>query len=483
MIIIILILIESLFECCDNLSDFWGTYQPILTKYRMVSINHMPRFIEADQINNCYALFKQSYNPAYFDSFFEENTVLIATSSEQSSKKYQINIKANIIFFSNEQFINFCIEDNYLSNYIRIVTHISKIEECSNKLEVIKEKKISAQKNMDAELYDNASRDYKFIADNFYSLGLVCTARNYYAYAAITAERTEKWRKISYLWYCAYEPLINEHDYQDFNSLKHSYPSISLEKWMSFDESEKKGRALQYAAYSDDNHNGPSDSYWIFEAAAYEYLQSGNYERAVECAVSATNRYAHNFHMVSSNLLALWKLLLKDPKASTQEKLLYVSLCDIYRNLNLYKSEDADFFYVECKKIQEKQLLTLKKYGHFILNKVWSSLTYYGTNISRITILSVLLVLVVFPSAYFLCQPVSCDISYPLCINALIDSNILQHFLNCINISLDIFFSINSPPEATGIFRILILIETFYAYVALVIISSSIIGKLLSQKI
>ncbi|WRK55116.1 hypothetical protein SD457_10010 [Coprobacillaceae bacterium CR2/5/TPMF4] len=101
-------------------------------------------------------------------------------------------------------------------------------------------------------------------------------ARDYYAYAAITAERTEKWRRISYLWYSAYEPIVDNQDYKDYNTMLHTFPSISFEKWNSFSSKEKQGRALQYAAYSDDNHNGTLDSYWIYEKAAKNTLRQIN---------------------------------------------------------------------------------------------------------------------------------------------------------------------------------------------------------------
>ena len=76
----------------------------------------------------------------------------------------------------------------------------------------------------------------------------------------------------------------------------------------------------------------------------------------------------------------------------------------------------------------------------------------------------------------------------PDCATELIGSttvqpDFFQTILHCVSISLDIFMGVNTPSEATGSFHFLILAETFYAYIAMVIISSSLIGKILSQKI
>ena len=481
MVKLVAIIIESLFENCRDSSDCQCKFDCLLSNFTIVSINQVCRVIQRDQIPIYYNLFKHTFNPIYSDSLLDGNTLLISFGSKDASEKYHTNINADIIFFTEKQISNYFQSINLVSNHFRTVTRIEEINECVSILSSINEKITSAKQHIDSDRFDDASRDYKQIADLFFSLGLVCTAKNYYAYAAIASERTEKWRKVSYLWYCAFEPLGIERDYLDYNSLEHSYPSISFEKWSSFNELEKRGRALQYAAYSNDNHNGPSDSYWIFEAAAHEYLKAGNYERAIECAVSATNRYAHSFHIISPDLLEFWNILLNDPRSSEEDDLLYISFCDIYRNLNLYRSEDADFFYVECKKIQERQLLKKKKYGKFFINKIWSASTYYGTKISRITFLSLLLILVFFPFAFYMClQP---DCATELIGSTTVQPDFFQTILHCVSISLDIFMGVNTPSEATGSFHFLILAETFYAYIAMVIISSSLIGKILSQKI
>ena len=51
--------------------------------------------------------------------------------------------------------------------------------------------------------YDNASREFEKAADILEHIGDKTHARNYYAYAAIMKENSEKWRSISYLWYKA----------------------------------------------------------------------------------------------------------------------------------------------------------------------------------------------------------------------------------------------------------------------------------------
>ena len=52
-------------------------------------------------------------------------------------------------------------------------------------------------------------------------------------------EDSEKWRSISYLWYKASGKMKDTKVYTDFNSLQHSYPTISMEKWRSFGEKER----------------------------------------------------------------------------------------------------------------------------------------------------------------------------------------------------------------------------------------------------
>lgn len=482
MIKITAVLIESLFKTCINLSDVWDRYKTLLEQCQLLSINHVVTEIKIEQVSTYFSFFKQTYSPIYPREIPDDTIFVLAINSEDEIEHYCAEIKADILFISDSKSDYFC-EQNLLHDHFRIVTEVCNIRNIEKELGAINSIKKSARKNIDLNLYSDASRDYQLIADKFYSLGLICTARNYYAYAALAAERTEKWRRISCLWYSAFRPLINEQLYDDYNTLEHSYPSISFRKWDSFSELEKKARALQYAAYSDDNHNGPSDSYWIFELAAREYLIADNYERAVECAVSATNRYAQCFHVVSAELMELWSFLLESPKVSEYEDLLLVSFSDIYRNLNLYKSDEADFFYIECKKIQEKKLLHAKKYARYILNKIWSGSTQYGTNISRITILSIILVFLAFPIAYLLCQPVPPDLAKLAFKEAVFSFDFWNHFFLCVVISLDAFFAINTPADATGLFHLLILIETFYAYVALVIISSGIISRLLSQRL
>ena len=134
--------------------------------------------------------------------------------------------------------------------------------------------------------YDNASREFEKAADILEHIGDKTHARNYYAYAAIMKENSEKWRSISYLWYKASGKMENTKDYIDFNSLQHTYPTISIEKWESFEDKEKIGRAIQYAAYSEDNFGGPTDSYWLYEEAVDAYKIAGKYGRMIECLIS-----------------------------------------------------------------------------------------------------------------------------------------------------------------------------------------------------
>ena len=115
--------------------------------------------------------------------------------------------------------------------------------------------------------YEYASREFEKAANLLENIGDKKRAMDYYAYAAIMKENSEKWRSISYLWYKASGKMEDTKVYTDFNSLRHSYPTISIERWRSFEDKEKIGRAIQYAAYSEDNFGGPTDSYWLYEEA------------------------------------------------------------------------------------------------------------------------------------------------------------------------------------------------------------------------
>lgn len=462
-----------MFKDLATLSDLSSAYSRILANNQIVSINQCCQQIALSEVYRFFGLFKEKYVPLIDNDIFRDSIVIVG----DGQKTIYSEIQADIVFLSNgvsEQYHGLVWEEN---GYLRIVSTLEKLNMYSEKLiEVIKLKE-SANYHMQCDMFETASREYKQIADKYCALGAVDIARDYYAYAAISAENTEKWRRISYLWYCAHKPLNKNHDYHDFNSLEHTFPSISFERWNSFTDKEKSGRALQYSAYSDDNHNGPSDSYWIYEKAAREYLAAGIYGRAIECAVSATNRYSQCFHQVSSELIALWEALLHQSAISQYEDLLLVSFEEIYRNLNLFKAKEADFFYIQMRKIQERRLLKTKERGKYLLSRVWSSLTQYGTNITGITILTLVLVFMIFPSLFYLC------IHYPISLEIENISVICTRFIQCVVISLDVFTGIGTSQDSGWLFHILIICETLYAYVALVIVSSGLIGKLLTQNI
>ena len=84
-----------------------------------------------------------------------------------------------------------------------------------------------------------ASREFEKAANLLENIGDKKRAMDYYAYAAIMKENSEKWRSISYLWYKASGKMEDTKVYTDFNSLRHSYPTISIERWRSFEDKEK----------------------------------------------------------------------------------------------------------------------------------------------------------------------------------------------------------------------------------------------------
>ena len=150
----------------------------------------------------------------------------------------------------------------------------------------------AAEQHEDTFHFEEASRTYEAAAEIISILHQPTITSDCYAFAAIMKEKTEKWRYISYLWYKAGTSTgLESMQYKDYNGLFHSYPTISFEKWNKLTIAEKKARALQYSAYSEDNYNGPSDSYWIYEQATQAYKDAQNYSRMVECLIATTNRY------------------------------------------------------------------------------------------------------------------------------------------------------------------------------------------------
>jgi len=473
---VIEIVIETLFKNCTNYEEFWRKYKNVLDDFPIISLNQDCCKINFEDIDAIYEKYTKNYSPNFQSRFLLDKILLVGVNSYDDIVKEYSQVTANVIFVSNNK-ISFSEEKPISTDYFQAIMTFDEVKKNHKVLLKIIELKKQVIETLKKECFEEASLIYKKLADLHNELGITSVAKDYYAFAAIAAERTEKWRNISFLWYSAYDPINKERDYQDYNSLAHTYPSISFEKWTSFSNAEKRGRALQYAAYSDENHGGPSDSYWIFEEAAFEYLNAGNYGRAIECAVSATNRYALCYHQVKPEIMNLWNLLLDSSEKNKYLDLLYISFSDIYRNLNLFQSEEADFFYIQAKKIQQEKLIKNKKYGKFIINKLWSSMTKYGTAISRITVLTLILVLCVFPLSYYICQ-------YGITFNwSEISIDILYNFLKCIKISLNTFFNLDTVPNIHGIFYVLTIVETFYAYIALVVISTSIIGNLLNQKI
>ena len=296
------IIIETLFKHCKDLEELWNKYGALLNKSEIISNNTECKTIKKNQIKKFYKKFLKSYNPVFDALFLKGKNIVIAINSIEEVVDDYKKTKTDIIFISEQKIKNNLGENDFSLDYIRIIILPEDLDKTDKTISEINAKKELVVEKIKNEHFNEASRLYKQLADLYYELGLLCSARTFYGYAAIAAERTEKWREITYLWYCAYEPIKNEKSYFDYNSLEHSFPSISFEKWQSLDDNEKKGRALQYSAYSDDNHGGPSDSYWIYEKAALKYLKSGNYKRAVECATSATNRYAICYHKINESL-------------------------------------------------------------------------------------------------------------------------------------------------------------------------------------
>lgn len=469
-----MLVIESLFKKSINIGQISSLIEHYFKNTQIITINNQVQIINRKKLYSCHAKYLNSFLPNYSSELFNNKVLLIDVTTKEEITETYFNIHADIVFVSNEAID---VSETFLTKngYFRTIITYDDIEKACKLMEEIVEKRIHISKLLEEGNFEDVSAEYEITADILNSIGIKSVARNFYAYAAIMAEKTEKWRRISYLWYSAYEPIKDGKDYKDYNTLLHTFPSISFEKWDSFSEEEKLGRALQYAAYSDDNHNGPSDSYWIYEIAAHKYLDAGSYERAVECAVSATNRYASCFHTVKAEMIELWKVLLSDPQSKCYSDLLFVSFNDIYRNLNLYEVEIADFFYIEMQKIQQNKLLSQKKYIKFVFNKVWSLLTNYGTGVIRIVISTVLLVCFVFPAIYFFLT----DGIGIICRGEPVQ--VLKHFGICIGISFNAFLGIGSIPEIEGLFHVIVIVEAFYAYIVLIIISTNIIKKIIAQ--
>ena len=307
--------------------------------------------------------------------------------------------------------------------------------------------------------YDNASREFEKAADILEHIGDKTHARNYYAYAAIMKENSEKWRSISYLWYKASGKMENTKDYIDFNSLQHTYPTISIEKWESFEDKEKIGRAIQYAAYSEDNFGGPTDSYWLFEEAVDAYKIAGKYGRMIECLISATNRYVKLYNKVSDKLIILWEDVLQNKKMyQFHEKLIILAFDEIYKNMNQNESEKAKFFYIESKKLQIRVSFMEHHYLKGMKDFFSGLFSDFGTSIFKIISQVVLIVVGVFPWIF---MRLNRGLTYQ---NAIINS--INNFLGIEYISYT-----NKYLYFVGI------VEILYSYFILVVISTYVINS------
>lgn len=383
-----------------------------------------------------------------------------------------------IIKINNKYFYSFDSEtekyEKYSTDKIKQIDNSLEIFTISSNenisLEIVMEsiKKIlqyvySAKEDMFEKKYEEASSAFECAADLCFKLGDSKRARNYYAYAAITKEKSEKWRSISYLWYRASGAMSQIKEYKDFNSLQHTYPTTSMEKWNSLEQKEKKARAIQYAAYSEDNYGGPTDSYWLYEEAANAYKEAKNYGRMIECLVSATNRYIKQYNTISPKIMDDWKEILKDKDiVSKFRKMIILTFEELYKNINRYDSENAKFFYIESKKLNISECWIQKKYLKSICNVIWMFYSNFNTSCLKIIVQSIIIVLLVFPGLFVLINPE-------------------QHFLDAIILSINNFLGIETIPDGNLLLFITCVVEVIYAYFILVIISTYLIGKAIKE--
>lgn len=311
----------------------------------------------------------------------------------------------------------------------------------------------------DEKKYEGASREFEKAANLLEQIGDKLHARDYYAYAAIMKENSEKWRSISYLWYKASGKMENTKDYTDFNSLQHTYPTISIDRWRSFDDKEKIGRAIQYAAYSEDNFGGPTDSYWLYEEAVQAYKAAGKYGRMIECLISATNRYVKQYKQISDELISMWKEVLHTKKMrQSHEKLIILAFDEIYKNMNQHESEKAKFFYIESKKMQTRVAFSEHHFFKGLKGIIGSVFSDFGTNLYKIVIQVFIIVIGVFPWIF---MQLNSSLNFK---DAVICS--INNFLGIEHAS-----SCNSSLFFTGI------TETLYSYFILVVISTYVINR------
>lgn len=455
-----ILIINSLFELEDNINFLIDYYNNVLREYRLLYWDNSAQFIKYEDIKKYYVDYKTKRQKYDFTSLHLVNDlVIVFLRKDYEIVKYSIE-ESDVIYI----FDGVLQEIESSSEYIKTYSSYKDVFETVNLIRVLQKKRKEVKKCVEKNEFMIASELYNQMAEVCNKLKLKTRATDYYAFAAIMSERTELWRKISYLWYSAYSPLENNLlEYQDYNTLSHNYPTISFEKWCSFSQEEKKARALQYAAYSEDNYNGPTDSYWIYEKAAKEYYKNGYYKKAVECLVSATNRYATAFHQVKSELIGFWKEIMEKEEVKKQKELLLISFSEIYKKLNLYESDDAKFFFVEAKKLEQDKMIKNKEILRYIVSKIWAFFTSYGTGVGKLVIITFLVVFIIFPVAYY------CAIKD-------------LHILDYIKISVNIFLGIEYIKPANLLFYITMIIEVIYSYMILVAISTHLIGKLLNDR-
>ena len=105
----------------------------------------------------------------------------------------------------------------------------------------------------------------------------------------------------------------------------------------------------------------------------------------IECLISATNRYVKQYNKVSDKLVTLWKEVLQNKDMhQSYEKLIILAFDEIYKNMNLNKSENANFFFIESKKMQVKVNFKEHRYLRGIKEWLDGLLSDFGTNMLKI---------------------------------------------------------------------------------------------------
>lgn len=340
-------------------------------------------------------------------------------------------------------------------------TNQSTVYSCCTQIETILSE---AEKYRNSHEYEKAAVSYEKAAELFAQTDNSPEAQNCYAYAAIMKEHTEKWRYISYLWYKASGNISSGSvDYKDFNSLYHSYPTISFEKWNNYSAKEKIGRAYQYSAYSEDNYNGPTDSYWLYEKAVSAYKDAKIYHRMIECLISATNRYVRQYNKLSDEVIDNWKFILRDKKIVSENRyIIMLSFEEIYKTMTRYDSKNAKFFYIESQKLRAEDDRINKRYISYIKMKLWYLFSTYNTNAYKIVFWSLLIVLILFP-LLFICSGGS------------------NNYYEALRISINNFLGIQTISEGYICFYFWGIVEVLFSYFILVIISTYMIEKVVKK--